>query len=81
MKYVVKELGRTTARQIGAKGSAARASRVIDQDGHASVRYTIDFGSKTIDDDLTYVFGRNVAQARKENKRLTGSADGIVRKR
>ncbi len=81
MKYVLKQFEHHTAREIAAKGGAVKGSRVRDTDGNVSTRYTIDFSSPTIDDDLTYVFGRNIAEARKENKRLTGSADGVEHKR
>jgi hypothetical protein len=37
---------------------------------------SLDANSPTFDDDLTYVFQRNVAKARRENKKLFGSADG-----
>jgi hypothetical protein len=32
--------------------------------------------SPTLADDLTYIFQRNVAKARRENKKLFGSPDG-----
>lgn len=35
----------------------------------------LDAHSSSFGQDLRYVFGRNVAKARRENKRLTGSAD------
>jgi hypothetical protein len=35
-----------------------------------------DMNSPMFDDDLTYVFQRNIARARRENKKLFGSADG-----
>jgi hypothetical protein len=40
----------------------------------------LDAHSPTFDRDLQYVFAKNVAKARRENKRLLGSADGVRRK-
>lgn len=81
MKIVIAPLADKTAREIGAKGSSGRRTQVRDANGHIATRYMIDFGSDTIDADLTYAFGRSIAREREENKRLTGSADGVVRKR
>jgi hypothetical protein len=39
--------------------------------------YTVDANSPTFDDDLTYVYKTNVANARRENEKLFGSADGF----
>lgn len=36
---------------------------------------TIDATSKTFGSDLTYVFTKNVAKARRENKQVTGTTD------
>ena len=38
---------------------------------------SLDSNSATFDDDLTYDVRKNVAKARRENKKLLGSADGI----
>jgi hypothetical protein len=43
--------------------------------------YWIDANSKTFTDDLTAVFKKNVAKARRENKRLFGSPDGLPAKK
>jgi hypothetical protein len=37
--------------------------------------YTVDINSPTFDTNLLYVFRRNVARIRRENKRLFGSPD------
>jgi hypothetical protein len=76
MKIVSKKLTGTTAREVTRKGTSLKVRRVRREDGGHEQLYVVDFGSKTIDRDLTYVFGRNVARARAENKRLLGSADG-----
>jgi hypothetical protein len=50
-------------------------------DGRKKEVMLLDLNSATFDDDLTYVFERNVAKARRENKKLLGSADGITTKK
>jgi hypothetical protein len=41
---------------------------------------SIDANSPTFGDDLKIVFRRNVARARRENKKRFGSPDGVVHK-
>ena len=74
-KIVVTKLKGATARKVGSKGAAVSEKRVRDQGGKLRTVLTLDTRSKTFGDDLTYVFGKNVAKARRENKRLTGAAD------
>jgi hypothetical protein len=76
MKIVSKKLTGTTAREVTRKGTNLKVRKVQGEGGKVERLYVVDFGSKTIDRDLTYVFGRNVARARAENKKLLGSADG-----
>ena len=42
--------------------------------------FTVDVGSKTFGTDLQYVFEKNVARARRENKKKFGLADPLVAK-
>lgn len=79
-KVVVKKLAKSTARQIGARGAAISSKRVGDLHGGSTTLVTIDADSKTFANDLTYVFGKNVAKARRENKRITGALDGVPAK-
>lgn len=77
-KVVTKSLntgrfGKTTSRAVGKK-------QVVTARGRRTVR-TLDANDDNFDDGLTYVFTRNVAKARRENKRITGSADVAPRKR
>ena len=67
-------------------GSARSATRAVGKKrietangGWATVR-TLDANSAGFEDGLTYVFTRNVAKARRENKRILGSADIVPRK-
>ena len=68
-------------------GSAKAAARAVGKKriegangGWKTVR-TLDSNSVGFEDGLTYVFTRNVAKARRENKRILGSADIAPRKR
>jgi hypothetical protein len=74
-KVVVTKLAGSTAREIGAKGAAVAKKRVRNSEGQIRTVMTLDVDSKTFGNDFTYVFGRNVAKARRENKRVTGVAD------
>lgn len=50
--------------------------RVRDQaTGRFHVVRTLDGHSKTFGSDLTYVFSKNVAKARRDNKSVTGVTD------
>lgn len=51
------------------------AKRVRDVQGQVKTLRTIDFASDTFGEDLRYVFGRNVAKARKDNKKIVGAND------
>lgn len=57
----------------GNKRTARSRARRRGKDG----LFTVDFASPTIEADLTHVFRQNVAKARRENKRILGSADGV----
>ena len=64
--------------------SAARAvetRRVAGHNGRKTVVRTLDANNDNFDDGLRYVFAQNVAKARRENKRVTGKADVVPRKR
>ncbi len=63
------------------KNGRSAASRTVGRkripatEGRSRTVHTLDANSKTFDEDLRYVFGRSVAKARRENKRLLGSPD------
>ena len=69
--------------KAGTRGSATSVAkkRVRDTDGRLKTLRTLDAGSHTFGDDLGYVFGKNVAKARRDNKRIVGAADVAVEKR
>lgn len=75
-KVVYKSLksGRSTA-------SRAVGKKRISAEGHSKTVHTLDANSASFDEDLRYVFSRSVAKARRENKRIVGSADIAPRKR
>lgn len=58
------------------KGSV-RQKMLRDLEGRSVRVLTLDANSATFSDDLTLVFRRNVARARRENKRLFGSPSGL----
>lgn len=80
-KVVVRKLENGAA---DAKAAAKRASigkkRVAGSEGVRTLR-TLDVGSSTFGADFTYVFGRNVAKARRENKLAVGVTDVAPAKR
>lgn len=58
------------------KGSV-RQKMLRNSEGRSVRVLTLDANSATFSDDLTLVFRRNVARARRENKRLFGSPSGL----
>jgi hypothetical protein len=76
---VVFERLTTTGSAKAARGVGKK--RVATADGGWKTVWTVDAHSPTLDDDLLYVFRRNVARARRENKRLLGVADFVPPKR
>ncbi len=64
----------------GSGHTSVTEKRVRATDGQIKTVRTVDSNSATFGSDLLYVFGKNVAKARRDNKRLTGAADGVVRK-
>jgi hypothetical protein len=59
------------------KAGSVRAKRMRNSDGKLVRVLSLDANSATFIDDLTTVFQRNVAKARRENRQLLGSADGV----
>jgi hypothetical protein len=51
-------------------------SRIRSQSGRLMDVFTVDVTKPTFEGDLTQLFKQNVAAARRENKRLFGSASG-----
>jgi hypothetical protein len=72
---VVADLKRSKARGAKQRGSV-RSKRMRNADGKVVQVLSLDANSKTFINDLTTVFERNVAKARRENRLLFGSPDG-----
>ena len=76
---VIADLKKTKSR--GAKKGSVREKLLRNSDGRFVRVLSLDANSATFDDDLTTVFSRNVAKARRENKKLFGSASGVRAKK
>lgn len=74
-KVVIKKLQGRGAKRREAEPSSVGQKRVRGSDGELHTLRTLNTGSKTFSHDLTYVFGKNVAKARRENKRVIGRTD------
>lgn len=90
MLYLMaRRIGYTMPRQAAnqrVKSNGHRAApsvsekQVRDTAGRVKTLRVLDIGSQTFGDDLLYVFGKNVAKARRDNKRILGMPE-IVPKR
>jgi hypothetical protein len=65
------------ARTRGRKRPAVREKHLRDSGGRSVRVLALDANSATFSDDLTAVFERNVARARRENKKLLGHPGGL----
>ena len=74
LKVIIADMQKERSRRKGK--TSVREKRLHRADGTIARVLSIDANSPTFDDDLTYIFERNVAKARRENKKLFGSADG-----
>lgn len=65
------------ARRAGKKPAGVTSRRVTTAAGEKVMIRAIDANSPNFGEDFLYVFTKNVEAARRENKRLFGSADGV----
>ena len=72
---VYADLSRGRPGRSGNTGSV-RSKRLRTAAGKLVQVLALDANSATFIDDLTTVFEKNVAKARRDNKRMLGSADG-----
>jgi hypothetical protein len=72
-KVIVRKI---SAKKGNPRQKAVAKTHIRNSAGKLIQFFTIDAGSPTFKDDLTYVYQANVATAREENKKLFGSADG-----
>lgn len=79
-KLVVTRIG-PKPKGTGSGKTSVTEKRVRDTDGQVKTLRTLDAGSRTFGTDLQYVFGKNVAKARRDNKRAIGTTDVVIAKR
>jgi hypothetical protein len=79
-KVVVLKRSAAKGTNAAAKTPAVGEKRVRDAAGKILTVRTLDAQSKTFAKDLTYVFQKNVAKARRENKQVTGTLDRVPAK-
>ncbi len=73
-KVVIADLSK---RRNGKSAGSVREKRLRDAGGNLVRVLSIDANSETFGSDLELLFKRNVARARRENKKLLGSASGV----
>ena len=66
------------AKRTSSRSVTTRRGR--DSGGKLVQFFMVDGTSTTLGDDLTYVFTKNIEHARKENRKLFGSVNGIRKK-
>jgi hypothetical protein len=76
VNVVVADLKKVKVRR-GKKAGSVREKRMRNADGKYVRVLSLDANSATFIDDLTTVFEKNVAKARRENRQLFGSPDGL----
>jgi hypothetical protein len=67
--------------KVPARKGSVTEKRVRAADGRRIKVLAIDANSPTFGDDLSYVFKKNVARARRENKKLVGAPDRVPTKK
>jgi hypothetical protein len=76
MDAAVNHMARVVFKRLNTKTASSKkrisVKRVRKANGAVMV---VDVASRTLPDDLKYVFRKNVLQARKDNRRKLGSSD------
>jgi hypothetical protein len=72
--YRVAKTAGKTMRTKGVQGTVSE-ERLLRPDGRRGRVLTLDANSATFASDLTLIFEKNVARARREHKKQPGSAD------
>ena len=73
--------GSLKARRSKKAPASVGKKRVTSVTGERKTVLTLDANSPSFDEGLQYVFARNVAKARRDNKRIVGVADVAPPKR
>jgi hypothetical protein len=76
-KVIVRKLGNKAAKR---GRSSLSEKRLFNSEGKLVKVLTIDSNSSSFSSDLHLVFQKNVAKARRENKKRFGSADRVRQK-
>ncbi len=72
-KVIIGKLNVPKRRRAAARSVTIK--RVRDTEGQVKKLRTLDVGSQTFGDDLQYVFRKNVAKARRDNRQAVGAPD------
>jgi hypothetical protein len=82
MRIMEAALAKVVTRKLDTKSGALSVGkkRFREVGGRSSTLRTIDAGSATFAADLTDVFAKNVAKARRENKLVVGKPDLVPAK-
>ena len=76
-KVVFRSSEASSTRKSGTANPAAKQKRTLVKRGSKT---TLDINAGSFGDDLNAVFEKNVAKARRENKRLVGTPDRVPAK-
>jgi hypothetical protein len=77
-QIIVKKIAGKKSKKSGSTSVALK--RVYNPNGQLVRILSVDANSPTFGDDLGAVFTRNVAKARRENKKKFGSPDRVAQK-
>jgi len=78
-KIVYASLQHPTALRTDARVKTVASSKIVTApDGSRLTVATVDADSSTFNQDLTVAFERNVARARRENRRIRGDGDAVA---
>jgi hypothetical protein len=79
MKVAEHQMAKVVFRKLNPKPSKSKkrvpTKRVRDANGVVTRVNVVDAASKSLPNDIRYVFSRNVSEARKANKQRLGSSD------
>lgn len=77
-KVVIASLNRKP--RTGRQALKVAVKRVRDPQGQLKTVRTLDADSQSFGEELLFVFGKNVAKARRDNKKVTGVTDLVPAK-
>jgi hypothetical protein len=77
-KVVISPLNPRTKRARRAAGRNVKIKRIRDEKGKLIRVFSLDANDNSFGSKLRYVFGKNVAKARRENKKRFGAPDRVL---